>query len=159
MKDGIVQQIGNPQDVYDHPDNMFVAGFIGSPAMNFLDVTVTDKMTLKHKYFELETFDNAKKAIKENNLVGKDVVLGIRPEDLEDIAFVPGAKPSNTITATVEVTEPMGAEIYAYIGIEGTLMTARVNPRSQVKDGESFSLHVDLEKIHLFSKEDEKAYT
>jgi multiple sugar transport system ATP-binding protein len=159
MKDGLVQQIGKPQNVYDHPDNMFVAGFIGSPAMNFIDVTVTDQMTLKHKSFELETFDKVKEAIKENNLIGKEVILGIRPEDLEDSAFVANANSTNIITALVEVTEPMGSEIYAYIGIEGNLMTARVNPRSQTKVGENLSLYVDLEKIHLFSKEDEKAYT
>ena len=159
MKDGLVQQIGKPQNVYDHPDNMFVAGFIGSPAMNFIDVTVTDQLTLKHRSFELETFAHVKEAIKANNLVGKEIILGIRPEDLEDSAFVANANALNTITANVEVTEPMGSEIYAYIGIDGTLMTARVNPRSQVKYGSNLSLHVDLEKIHLFSKEDEKAYT
>ena len=159
MKDGLVQQIGKPQHVYDHPDNMFVAGFIGSPAMNFIDVTVTDQMTLKHRSFELETFAHVKEAIKANNLVGKEIILGIRPEDLEDSAFVPSANALNTITANVEVTEPMGSEIYAYIGIDGTLMTARVNPRSQVTYGSTLSLFVDLEKIHLFSKEDEKAYT
>ena len=159
MKDGLVQQIGKPQDVYDHPDNMFVAGFIGSPAMNFIDVTVTDKMTLKHKNFELETFDRVKEAIKINNLIGREVILGIRPEDLEDSSFAANANSINTITANVEVTEPMGSEIYAYIGIEGTLMTARVNPRSQAKVGGDLSLYVDLEKIHLFSREDEKAYT
>ncbi|MHB1346925.1 MAG: ABC transporter ATP-binding protein [Candidatus Humimicrobiaceae bacterium] len=159
MKDGLVQQIGKPQHVYDHPDNMFVAGFIGSPAMNFIDVTVTEQMTLKHRSFELETFAHVKEAIKANNLVGKEIILGIRPEDLEDSAFVPNANALNTITANVEVTEPMGSEIYAYIGIDGTLMTARVNPRSQVIYGSNLSLFVDLEKIHLFSKEDEKAYT
>ena len=159
MKDGLVQQIGKPQNVYDHPDNMFVAGFIGSPAMNFIDVTVTNNMTLKHKNFELETFNKVKEAIKENNLIGKEVILGIRPEDLEDSAFAANANPTNVITASVEVTEPMGSEIYAYIGIEGTLMTARVNPRSQARVGEDLSLYVDLEKIHLFSKEDERAYT
>jgi multiple sugar transport system ATP-binding protein len=159
MKDGLVQQIGKPQDVYDHPGNMFVAGFIGSPAMNFIDVTVTDSLTLKHKNFELETFEMQKKAIKENNLVGKDIVLGIRPEDLEDSAFAANSRASNTISASVEVTEPMGSEIYAYIGIEGNLMTARVNARSQARVGANLSLYVDLEKAHLFSKENEKAYT
>lgn len=158
MKDGIVQQIGSPQDVYDNPVNMFVAGFIGSPAMNFVDAIVTDKYTLKNKDFELDTTDKIRKVIKENNLIGKEVVAGIRPEDLEDRAFVPNANPLNTITADVEVTEPMGSEIYVYISIEGTLMTARVNARSKVKDGEPISLYVDLEKMHLFSKEDEKAY-
>lgn len=158
LKDGVVQQIGDPQEVYDHPNNMFVAGFIGSPAMNFVDVTVTEDLKLRNKNFNLDTPDNIRKVIKENNLVGKEVVLGIRPEDLEDSAFVSSAKEGNTITAGVEVTEPMGAEVYVYIGIEGMLMTARVNPRTKAKDGEPITLHVDLEKMHLFDKETEKAY-
>jgi len=158
MKNGFVQQIGRPQEVYDHPDNLFVAGFIGSPAMNFLDVTVTDKYTLKNKMFELDTPDIIKKAIKDNNLIGKVVILGIRPEHLEDSAFAQEANPSNTITAMVEVTEPMGAEIYAYLDIDGVLMTARVNPRSKAKIGESLSLFVDLDTIHLFNKDTEQTY-
>lgn len=158
MKDGIVQQIGKPQDVYDHPVNIFVAGFIGSPAMNFLDVTVTDKYTLKHKNFEIDTPEKIKKVIDNNNIKGKEVIMGIRPENLEDSAFVQNARPSNTITANVEVTEPMGAEIYAYLDVDGVLMTARVNPRSQAKYGESLSLFVDLDTIHLFNKETEMAY-
>ncbi|MCL4386501.1 MAG: sn-glycerol-3-phosphate ABC transporter ATP-binding protein UgpC [Actinobacteria bacterium] len=158
MKNGLVQQIGKPQEVYDHPLNIFVAGFIGSPAMNFLDVTVTDKYTLKNKTFELETPEKIRKVINDNNLIGKEVILGIRPEHLEDSAFVQGANPLNTITANVEVTEPMGAEIYAYIDIEGVLMTARVNPRSKAKFGESLTLFVDLDTIHLFNKDTEQAY-
>ncbi|MCE5329120.1 sn-glycerol-3-phosphate ABC transporter ATP-binding protein UgpC [bacterium] len=158
MKDGVVQQMGKPQDVYDNPDNIFVAGFIGSPAMNFLDVTVTDKYTLKHKTFEIDTPEKVKKVIRDNNLIGKEVVFGIRPEDLEDSAFVQNPNPLNTIKANVEVTEPMGSEIYAYLDIDGVLMTARVNPRSQAKFGESLSLYVNLETIHLFNKETEKAY-
>ncbi|MDD3628755.1 MAG: sn-glycerol-3-phosphate ABC transporter ATP-binding protein UgpC, partial [Actinomycetota bacterium] len=121
MKDGVVQQTGKPQEVYDNPVNMFVAGFIGSPAMNFLDATITDRLTFKGGIFELETTDRIKKAIKDNNLVGKEVVIGIRPEDLEDSNFVQNVSSGNTITANVEVTEPMGAEIYLYIDIEGVL--------------------------------------
>jgi len=116
MKDGIIQQIGEPQDVYENPENMFVAGFIGSPAMNFLDATVTKNMTFKSGLFELGTTERTKKIIKDNNLIGKDVVIGIRPEDLEDSNFVQDAlSKDNTITANVEVTEPMGAEIYTLI--------------------------------------------
>jgi multiple sugar transport system ATP-binding protein len=158
MKDGIVQQTGMPQEVYDHPENMFVAGFIGSPAMNFVDVTVTDKLTLKNHQFEIETPPKIKEIIKNNGLVGKDVVVGIRPEDLEDAEFMPDAKPTNTITAVVEVTEPMGAEIYVYVDINGVLMTARVTPKSKLKSGDNAKLHVDLEMIHIFDKVTEVAY-
>ena len=158
MKDGLVQQTGKPQEVYDHPKNMFVAGFIGSPAMNFVDVTVTDKMTLKNHQFEINTPAKIKEIIKKNNLVGKDVVMGIRPEDLEDSAFVDEANDSNVLTANVEVTEPMGAEIYVYVDINGVLMTARVTPKSLLKSGDTAKLFMDTEMIHLFNKETEKSY-
>jgi multiple sugar transport system ATP-binding protein len=158
MKDGIVQQTGKPQEVYDYPDNMFVAGFIGSPAMNFLDATVTNQMTFKSNVFELDASDRIKKIIKDNKLMGKEVVLGIRPEDLEDSNFVQNASKNNTVTANVEVTEPMGSEIYVYIDIEGVLITARVNPRSGYSSGEKATLYVDTDKIHLFDRKTEKVY-
>ena len=158
MKDGIVQQTGKPQEVYDHPDNMFVAGFIGSPAMNFLDAAITDRMTLKGGIFELNTTDKVRKVIKDNNLMGKEIVLGIRPEDLEDSDFVQNIPENSTITANVEVTEPMGSEIYVYVDIEGILVTARVNPRSIFRSGEKVTLYVDIDKIHLFDKDTEKSY-
>jgi multiple sugar transport system ATP-binding protein len=158
MKDGNVQQTGAPQEVYDHPDNMFVAGFIGSPAMNFVDVTVTENLTLKNDQFEIDTSDKLKDIIKKNDLKGKDIVAGIRPEDLEDSEFIPEAGDNNTIIADVEVTEPMGAEIYVYIDINGVLMTARVTPRSKLKSGDKAKLFVNLDMMHLFDKKTEKAY-
>ncbi len=158
LKDGIIQQIGKAQEVYDYPDNVFVAGFIGSPAMNFLDATVTDQMTFKGNIFELGITDKIKKIIKDNKLAGKEVIIGIRPEDLEDSNFVQGTSRSNTITANIEVTEPMGAEIYIYIDMEGILVTARVNPKSEYKSGEKGTLFVDLDKIHIFDKKTEKVY-
>ena len=90
--------------------------------------------------------------------MGKEVVVGIRPEDLEDSEFKPEANDTNTITANVEVTEPMGAEIYVYVDINGVLMTARVSPKSMLKSGDKAKLFVDLEMIHLFDKKTEKAY-
>ncbi|MDZ7836623.1 MAG: sn-glycerol-3-phosphate ABC transporter ATP-binding protein UgpC [Actinomycetota bacterium] len=158
MKDGLVHQIGPPQEVYDHPNNMFVAGFIGSPAMNFVDVKVTDDLKLFNKNFTLDTSEKIKEVIKNNDLVGKDVVLGIRPEDLEDSNFISEAGEGNTLISRVEVTEPMGAEIYVYIDIDGVLMTARVSPRSKVKDGEDIKLFVNMNQVHLFDRKTEEAY-
>ena len=158
LKDGIVQQTGKPQEVYDYPANMFVAGFIGSPAMNFLDVTITDRLTFKSNVFELGSTDRVKEVIKSNNLVGKEVVIGIRPEDLEDTNFVQNATKDSTINANVEVTEPMGSEIYLYVDIEGVLVTARVNPKSKYSSGDKATLFVDIDKIHIFDKKTEKAY-
>jgi len=158
IKDGLIQQIGTPQEVYDYPNNMFVAGFIGSPAMNFLDATITNGMTFKGKVFELGTTDKTKKVIKDNNLVGKEVVIGIRPEDLEDSNFVQYTSAENTITANVEVREPMGAEIYLYVDIEGVLVTARVNPNSKYVSGNESKLYVNIDNMHIFNKETEKAF-
>ncbi len=158
MKDGLVQQWGDPQTVYDHPENMFVGGFIGSPAMNFLDVEISDDYTLKNPRFEIGTAQNVRKVIDDNNLRGKEAVVGIRPEDLEDNSFVHDKHENAIITAPVEVTEPMGSEIYVYIDIEGVLITARLNPRSTAHIGKPIDLHVDLEKLHLFDKQTEKAY-
>lgn len=158
LKDGIIQQTGKPQEVYDYPDNIFVAGFIGSPAMNFLDATVTNQMTFKGNIFELGITDRIKKIIKDNDLTGKEVVIGIRPEDLEDSSFVQDASRSNTITANIEVTEPMGAEIYVYIDVDGILVTARVNPKSKYISGDKGTIYVDIDKIHIFDKKTEKVY-
>jgi len=158
LKDGLVQQTGQPQDVYDNPRNMFVAGFIGSPAMNFLDVTITENLTFKGAIFELGITDRIKKIIKDNDLVGKEVVIGIRPEDLEDSNFIQDTSTSNTITADVEVTEPMGAEIYLYVDIDGVLVTARVSPRSEYKSRDKAKLFVDIDKIHIFDKKTEESY-
>jgi multiple sugar transport system ATP-binding protein len=158
MKDGLVQQTGEPQTVYDHPVNMFVAGFIGSPGMNFFDAVITDDLKIKNEKFTLDTADIVRKMIKENNLVGREIIIGIRPEDLDDSKFVNIPKDGKTITALVEVTEPMGSEIYVYIDIRGVLITARVNPRSQARVGEPIELQVDIEKIHLFDKQTELAY-
>ena len=158
MKDGLIQQVGAPQAVYDHPYNMFVAGFIGSPAMNFVDVTVTSDLKLKNGKFALDIPDHLMKVIKENNLVGKDIILGVRPEDLEDSAFIPSAGEGNTMNAMVEVTEPMGADVYVYIDIKGVLMTARVNPKTEAKSDKPITLFVNLEKLHSFDKETEKTY-
>ena len=158
MKDGLVHQTGDPQTVYDHPVNMFVAGFIGSPAMNFNDVVITDDYKLVNPKFEIDTADNVRKIIKENNLFGKEVIVGIRPEDLEDSKFVHDARENCIINALVEVIEPMGSEIYVYVDINGVLITARVNPRSEAKVGQNIDLYVDVEKLHLFDKQTEKAY-
>jgi ABC-type sugar transport systems, ATPase components len=158
MKDGLVQQEGDPQTVYDHPKNMFVAGFIGSPAMNFLDAKVSDDYELISPKFTINTAADIRKVIDGNNLKGKDVVIGIRPEDLEDNLFVYDKLENAIITANVEVTEPMGAEIYVYTDIDGVLVTARVNPRSSARVGQSIDMYVDLAKIHLFDKATEAAY-
>lgn len=160
MKDGFIQQVDTPQNLYEHPVNEFVAGFMGSPQMNFMDATIA-----KNGNDYTATFGNctvtvpASRAEGTNiaDYVGKEVVFGIRPEDVHDkpsfIEKVGGAHTS----ADVEVTELMGAETYLYINCEGNAITARVEPTSTAKSGDSINIAFDLDKMHLFDKETEVA--
>ena len=158
MKDGFIQQVDTPQNLYERPVNEFVAGFMGSPQMNFIDATV-----VKEGANYALTFGTTKVAIPAHKVndelaayVGKEVVFGIRPEDVHDEPeFL--AKADNTkTTATVEVTELMGAEIYLYLNCEGNAITARVEPTSTAKSGDKVTIAFDMNKMHLFDKETEK---
>ena len=158
MKDGFVQQVDTPQNLYEYPVNEFVAGFMGSPQMNFIDA----KLGKNGNDFTV-TFGNctitvpAKKAEGTTlaNYVGKDIVFGIRPEDVHDepdfIQKVGGAH----VTCDVEVTELMGAETYLYLNCEGSAVTARVEPTSTAKPGDKCKVAFDLNKMHIFDKETE----
>ena len=162
MKDGIVQQVDTPQNLYSYPVNMFVAGFIGSPQMNFLDVTVNckeDGTYLEAENFSIKLPDG--KGKKEEVLAynGKQVVMGIRPEDMYDDEAYVSAAADCTTKVQIELTEMMGAETYLYFQIAGVNMTARVNPRTTAKIDEVITLALDANKIHLFDKETEVVIT
>ena len=160
MKDGFIQQVDTPQNLYEKPVNEFVAGFMGSPQMNFIDATINKsgsdftvtfgKCTVPIPAAKAEGTTIA-------DYVGKDVVFGIRPEDVHDepgfIESVGGAH----ATADVEVTELMGAETYLYLNCEGNALTARVEPTSTAKSGDQIKIAFDLNKMHLFDKETEVA--
>ena len=159
MKDGFIQQVDSPQNLYDYPVNEFVAGFMGSPQMNFIDATLGKSGSDYTLTFGACTIKiPAKKAegTEVANYVGKEVVFGIRPEDVHDepefIEKVGGAH----ATADVEVTELMGAETYLYHNCEGNAITARVEPTSTAKSGDKSKIAFDLNKMHLFDKETEK---
>ena len=158
MKDGIIQQVDSPSNLYSYPCNMFVAGFIGSPQMNFLNVTVdcaSDGTYLKNGSFKIKLPDGKgnKAEIKQYN--GKEVVMGIRPEDIyDDPAFVSAAQ-GCTVPVEIGLVEMMGAETYLYFQIAGTDFTARVNPRSTSKHGDTVTIGLDANKIHLFDKDTE----
>lgn len=156
MKSGIIQQIGTPNDLYNSPCNQFVAGFIGSPQMNFVDVTInnTDSgMTA--------TFGNTTIAIPEGktaplaDYVGKEIVMGIRPEDIHDDQAFLSTYPNAAVEAYVDVTEMMGAETYLYLQIEGVPFTARVNARSTTQAKDTVKLGFDVNRMHFFDKETE----
>ena len=160
MKDGFVQQIDTPAKLYNEPVNMFVAGFIGSPQMNFVDCkieTENDAVVLAFKNEKIVLPEGIGNKVKESGCVGKEVVLGIRPEDMHDEEAFLNSSPESVINAHVEVTEMMGAETYLYLKIDDTPFTARVNPRSTAKANDDIKIALDLNKIHLFDKETEVA--
>ena len=158
MKDGFVQQIDTPVNLYNSPCNMFVAGFIGSPQMNFIACTVKDDgATLAFGNNTIALPANVADEVKKAGYVGKEVVLGIRPEDLHDDDAFLAANSNATIEANVEVTEMLGAETYLYLKVMDNNFTARVNPSSTVKAGDKIKIGVDVNKIHLFDKETEVA--
>jgi len=158
MKDGFVQQVDTPMNLYNKPCNMFTAGFIGSPQMNFVDATLTKNG--KEAFLE---FNGEKVKLPEGKAsnpalegyVGKTVVMGIRPEDLHDEESFIASSPEDTVSAYVEVTEMMGAEYYLYLKIADKPFTARVNQRTTAKLGDTIKIAFDANKIHLFDKETE----
>ena len=156
MKDGFIQQVDTPQHLYDKPCNMFVAGFIGSPQMNFIDAEVVSKdggIYLKFGDHSVKLEETKAKAVEEKGYVGKTVVMGIRPEDLHDEeAFISIAKDC-VVKANVDLTEVMGAETYLYLTIAGTPFVARVSPRSTAQKDDVIDIAFDAHKIHVFDKE------
>ena len=157
MRDGILQQLDTPQNLYDNPKNTFVAGFIGSPAMNFFDVTVTgsrEDIKLDTGNFQIPVTGQQRDKLASYG--GKTVVMGIRPEDIHDRAFAPSAFNGAEIKAQVDVMEPMGSEIYLYLMSGKNSYIARVDPRSQARPGSAIEVTVNLERIHLFDKQTEQ---
>jgi multiple sugar transport system ATP-binding protein len=155
MKDGFVQQVDTPANLYNKPCNMFVGGFIGSPQMNFVDAVLSKNAEGVFLEFEGQTIKLPEGKASNPALdeyIGKTVVLGIRPEDIyDDEAFI-AAKPEATIETYVDVTEMMGAEYYLYLTVADKRFTARVNPRTTAKMGDTIKVAFDTNKIHLFDK-------
>ena len=161
MKDGIVQQVDTPQHLYDLPCNMFVAGFIGSPQMNFINATVSKKggeYTLDFDKYQVPVPAEKCSAGQLDPYVGKEVIFGIRPEHTHDEPEEI-AKAKMLFDAKVDVTELMGAEIYLYVTIAGQSITARVAPTSTAKVGDDIKVCFSLDKLHIFDKDTEQIIT
>ena len=156
MKDGVVQQVDTPQHLYEQPGNLFVAGFMGSPQMNFLDAQIAEKggdLIAKVGEYDIVIPAAKAKVLKDGGYVGKTVVLGIRPEDIHDSQMFIEASPSVPMTSTVKVYELLGAEVFLYFDVNGTQVTARVDPRTNSKTGDTIKFAFDMEKSHFFDKE------
>ena len=162
MKDGIVQQVDTPQNLYNNPGNLFVAGFIGSPQMNMLDAQVeasgSDIFLVIGNQFRIKLPAAKAKKVIDGGYAGKTVIMGIRPEDLTDDADKV-ASSAAVIEAPIEVYELLGAEVYLYFTINGSNMTARVNPRTAARTGDVVQFALDTDKIHVFDKETELTIT
>lgn len=158
MSLGVLQQIDTPQNLYDHPQNKFVAGFIGSPAMNFFDaILVKDngKLYVDGGSFNVEIPDaNAKKYVSH---AGKNIVFGIRPEDIHNPEFAPPGISPAKLEASVEVTELMGNEIFAYLANGEHSFVARVDPRSKYSLNDKVQIAFNMGNFHIFDKETDQA--
>ena len=162
MKDGIVQQVDSPANLYNAPRNLFVAGFIGSPQMNFMDAVVENKgndVYLKVGKHRLKLPVTKATKFKGGAYNGKTVVLGIRPEDMHDSELFINSSPDSVIESDIKVYELLGAEVFLYFDVEGFQMTARVNPRTNLRTGDHAKFALDMEKVHIFDKESELTIT
>nr|WP_219914590.1 sn-glycerol-3-phosphate ABC transporter ATP-binding protein UgpC [Thalassobacillus sp. CUG 92003] len=155
MKDGLIQQMGAPKEVYDRPENMFVGGFIGSPAMNFLYGTLREGH-IELSDATLEVPEGKMKVLRDQNYVDKDITLGIRPEDIHDEPVFISANQGSKIDAHVEVAELMGSESYLYSRVNDQEFIARVDARSEVNGGDTIELALDMNKAHFFDNETEE---
>ena len=158
QKDGILQQVDTPQNLYDHPDNIFVAGFIGSPAMNFVSAKLMgskDEVNLQAESFQVNVPEDKVPVLADH--LGKDVVFGIRPEDVHDRKFVPVGVSAAPLVATVDVIEPMGSEKYLYLLVDGEDFVARVDPRSSAEVHQRLDIAFNMDNMHLFDGETEEA--
>ncbi len=158
QKDGILQQVDTPQNLYDKPANIFVAGFIGSPAMNFFSAKLMgskDEMDIQTDAFQVRVPQSKIPALSEQ--LGKDVVFGIRPEDIHDKKFVPVDVSAAPLLAKVDVIEPMGSEKYLYLVVDGADFVARVDPRSSAGVGQELEIALNMDNMHLFDATAEHA--
>lgn len=166
MKDGLIQQVGAPQNIYDNPVNLFVAGFLGSPSMNFFRCTVKAEENNRTALF-LDDAKTVKKVYLDgtrgkqiaDRYNGRHVILGIRPEDIYELAE---AKKLGIENESVDVDEPvvnremLGAEVILYFDEQGKTLAVRLSPENQTQVGEKVSLYFDMEKAHVFDPETEE---
>ena len=149
-------QVDEPLDLYNHPENMFVAGFIGSPPMNFFKGTLTrdsnhvtfTETNKKEAPFSVQLTDEL--AAKASAYVGKEIVFGIRPEDAQDTLNLSAPAPEHTIEVNVEVSEPMGAETYLYLNSGEHSFIARVRASDRFDVGQKVQITFQMDQVHLF---------
>ena len=158
MRDGILQQLDTPQVMYDKPVNVFVAGFIGSPSMNFFDAKISrsdSTLFVDAGAFALPI--PADKSQRFSSRVGKDVIFGIRPEHVHDPQFAPPGITAARVETRVDVTEPMGSEVFLYLVTGEHTFIARVDPRTRARMGDRLEVSFDMSQIHIFDRDTQVA--
>jgi len=158
MNKGVLQQIDSPQNLYDRPDNLFVAGFIGTPAMNFFNATLKNedgKMYVDGGSFNIQVPEDKVNIFKDE--VGKSVIFGIRPEDIHNPLFVPSGIHAQPIEAIVDITELMGNEIFVYLKSGESNFIARVDPRTRFQINDKVQVILNMDNMHIFDRETERA--
>ena len=156
LKDGVVQQVDSPQNLYNYPQNKFVAGFIGSPQMNFMDAKVEEKggkVVLKVENYELVLPEAKAKKVVEGGYVNKTVSVGIRPEHVQDKAELGDSAEGSEIEALINVYELLGSEVYLYFNLGEAPITARVSATTGAKVGDRVKFMLDMNSVHLFDNE------
>jgi multiple sugar transport system ATP-binding protein len=154
MKDGVIQQVGSPKEVYEKPENVFVGGFIGSPAMNFFNGKLQDgKFVIANTTIAVP--EGKMKFLREQGYVGKEIILGVRPEDIHDEPVFIEASAGTKIKANIDVAELTGAELMVYSSIGGQDFVARLDSRADVHPGQTVDLAFDLNKAHFFDADTE----
>ena len=156
MKDGVIQQVDTPQNLYGRPANLFVAGFIGTPQMNFLNADVVEengRLALRVGSSLLELPESRQGPLKEKGYACREITFGIRPEDIRDSEIIVNMLENSCITAKIQVYELLGAEALLYFEYAGYKVTASVHARTKAREGDMVRLAFDMEKSYLFDKE------
>jgi multiple sugar transport system ATP-binding protein len=158
LESGILKQIDTPQNLYDSPDNLFVAGFIGSPAMNFFPAKLVQsdgKLLVDADAFALEIPEDRKQAYE--GYIDKPITFGIRPEDIINPEFAPRGIIAQPVDCKVDITELMGNEIFLFLKSGEHDFVARVDPRTKVTIGQDLQLVFNMDNMHIFDQETEQA--
>lgn len=155
LKDGILQQLDAPMNLYDYPANKFVASFIGSPSMNFFNAEISsDGKSLSAEGAVIEIPESKQKDIAP--FAGRKVIFGIRPEHIQDVRFAKEDLKKYSLSGSVEVAEPMGSEIMLHIKLGETIFTARVDVHANVRLGDTVEVCLDMNQMHIFDMESEE---
>jgi multiple sugar transport system ATP-binding protein len=158
LKDGLMMQIDTPQNLYDRPDNLFVAGFIGSPSMNFFDAELVHqdgKVMVDTRDFMLQIPEDRTGVYRDH--VGKEVIFGIRPDNTYDRGFAPPGIKEAVVEARVDVTELLGNEVVVYLATDHHEFLGRFDPRTEARVGNMISIAFDMDRMHVFDKQTEQA--